>query len=392
MTTEVRTPFISSPVELSGGGLWQKQVLKFGTIWYTDALTGKRRKITFDSAYGKQLVDAFKAGAYRQVPFQLADGQNRHNNDPRNTAGEVVGVQLSADGSGVDGFIRTWGDGTRVVEQNPDLGVSARLFENHPRPDGRTFPVAMQHVLATVDPQMADMTPWKRVDSVDLANGAGGTVLDLSAATYERSGSVSGTEEKTVLELSVAEARRLKAILEDDEALEALAAELGDDFLAQFENDEVDETDTDVEDEVDLDEDDDEEGIELSGAHGEALELANAQIASQGAQLLELTNQLSAQRVDAEVGEYRRHNLAPAVLDAARPLLQMECGAIELSNGTPGQGVDPGQVIRDVLDNVIQLSGTGHLFVDADEVGSLQGTKAQTEREALLADWESYDA
>ena len=122
MTTEVRTPFSVSPVELSGGGLFRKQILKFGTIHYVDPRTGKRQKLTFDPAYGRKLVEAFRAGAYSQVPFQLADGNNHHNNDPRNTGGEVVAMELSRDGSGVDGILRLWGSGAEVVRNNPKLG------------------------------------------------------------------------------------------------------------------------------------------------------------------------------------------------------------------------------------------------------------------------------
>jgi len=385
MVTEVRTPFSVSSIELADGGLWRKQVLKFGTIWYTDR-TGQRRQVTFDGKYGRDLIKAFKQGAFPQVPFQFADSDNRHNNDPTRTAGEVVGVELSADGSGVDAILRTWGEGTRVVEQNPKLGVSARILENTPQPDGRMFPRALQHILATVDPQVRGMHPWERVQSVDLSNGMVPDSLDLSTETYERGAEVSG-DGKVTLELSADQAARLTQLLDEDEALEALAEQLGEDFLDDL--DEEDETE-DAEDDLDEDEDE-EEDVALSGRHAEALELAMAQQQAQSAQIIELTNRLNQTRTENEMAEFQRQGLAPAITELARPLLAFESGAIELSNGVAGAAIDPGEVIREVLNAVIELSNSGHLMVDMAETGSLEGNDTvNDERQALLADWANY--
>lgn len=402
MTTEVRTPFgAPASLELSDGGLYRKQILKFGTIWYTDR-TGDRRKVTFDSDYGKSLVNSFRDGAYDQVPIQLADGNNRHNNSPVLTGGEVVGLALSKDGSGVDGVMRLWGDGHKTVELNNKVGVSARILENVPMPDGRTFDKALQHVLITVDPQVRGMRPWERMPSVELSGGSVSEFLDLSNATYEGSApmpkkNTGGDGELVPLELSVAQRDRLINLLDEDEALGELEDQLAD--LGVSLDDEEDEDEDEaakpkskVKPSPEDDEDeDDEDGVELSGRFGEALELANTQLATQGQRIIELTNQLSAQRVQTEVEEFERSGLAPAVLEAARPLLAIESGAIELSNGV-GDSIDPGEVVRDVLTAVIELAQSGHLLVDLDgEEGSLRGsdTKAQ-EREALLQSWENY--
>jgi hypothetical protein len=380
MTTEVRTPFTTSTVELSGGGLFRKQILKFGTIDYTDR-TGSRRKLTFDPAYGQKMIDAFRAGAFEQVPFQLADSDNRHTNAPDRTGGEVVGVELSADGSGVDGILRTWGVGHQVVEHNPKLGVSARILENATL-GGRVYPVALQHVLATVDPQVRGMTPWQKVDGLSLSSGTVDEAVDLSTASYEGSAMPEKNEGTTTLELSTAQAERLKKLLEDDEALEALAEELGPDFFEAVEDDEEE-----AEESPEL-----EPALALSGLSSEALELANAQLTSQGQQIIELTRTISQQRTEAEIAGYQALNLAPAVIEAARPLLGIESGAIELSNGVPGMAVDPGEVVREILTTVIDLANSGHLLVDPDsEEGSLYGKDAKSgKREAMLADWENY--
>jgi hypothetical protein len=389
MTTEVRTPFCTATVELADGGLWKKQILAFRTIDYTDR-QGNKRKITFDRQYGEDLIRAFKDGAYDQVPLQLADGDNRHNNSPLLTAGEMVGVELSADGSGVDAVLRTWGEGTRVVEQNPKIGVSARILENLDTSDGRHFPRAVQHVLATIDPQMKGMRPWQRVQSVDLAVGSVTEFVDLSKATNERSAAMPEQSGNTVtLELSapLAEllqkpetAERLARMLEEDEGLEALADQFGPDAFNEGDEDE----------EIDNEGDEDEEDVSLSyGPGSEAIELAHTQLATQGQQIVELTSQLNAQRTDAEISEFQREGLAPAVIEMARPLLAIESGAIELSNGVPGDAVDPGQVVRDVLNTVIELAQSGHLMVDPNtEAGSLRGNDETTsKRQAMVDNW-----
>lgn len=42
--------------------------------------------------------------------------------------------------------------GEAVLRDNPYLGVSARIVEQYRRADGKFYPAAMQHVLATLDP------------------------------------------------------------------------------------------------------------------------------------------------------------------------------------------------------------------------------------------------
>lgn len=184
-------------------------------------------------------------------------------------------------------------------------------------------------------------------------------------------------------------AQRLQALLEEEEGLEALAAELEAAGVSLDGGDDEDE-----DEEADAEDDHGEGGsgsAELSGYVTEAVELANARIESQDQRIVELTNQLAEQRVAAEVDEYSRRGLSPAILELARPLLAVESGAVELSNGV-GTSLDPGQLVRDLLDTVIELSGSGHLMLNPEEAerGSLHGSDADQEtRKALLADWET---
>lgn len=387
MTTEVLTPFgAPSPIELSSDGLYRKQILRFCTINYTDK-KGQTREITFDQDYGRDLVQAFKDGAYNQVPFQLADGDNRHNNSPLLTGGEAVALALSRDGSGVDAVLRLNDQGRRVVELNPKLGVSARILENAVL-GGKPFRRAVQHVLATVDPQIRDMSPWEKVASVDLSSGTVSEFLDLSNSKYERS-AMSGQNadgETVTLELSVAMKERLERILEEDEGLEALAEQLE---AAGINLDDVEDGDDDEEDD---DEEDDHGETELSTYEdATAIELANARADAHEARILDLSNQLAQGRLQAEVDDLARQGLAPAVIEAAVPLLAVESGAIELSNST-GDSVDPGEAVRDLLHAVIDLANSGQLLIDPDiEQGSLNGnTEPDAETSAMLADWENY--
>lgn len=398
MTTEVRTPFgTPSPIELSSDGLYRKQVLKFGTIWYTGR-DGQRRRIKFDRNYGEELVRAFRQGAFEQVPVQIADQDNRHNNSPTLTGGEVVALALSKDGSGVDGVMRLWGDGHRAVELNNKLGVSARILENLATSDGRSFRKAVQHVLLTVDPQVRGMSPWEKVESVDLSAGTVSESLDLSNETYERSAmsGQNGTGETVTLELSsgLAEllrdpknAERLEGLLREEAGLEELAAELE---ALGVDLDDVDDDEDEDPDETEEEDEDEPEDLGLSGPAAEAIELTNATVEGLGARVIELTNQLTQQRLAAEVDKYRREGLAPAVIEMATPLLEIESGAIELSNGV-GDPLDPGKVMRDVLDTVLELSNSGHLIVgDGLETGSLQGrSDDESRREAMLAAWDA---
>lgn len=397
MTTEVMTPFSSRTpvVELSTSGLWRKQILKFDTINYTDRHTGETRQITFDRQYAQDLIRAFKDRAYSQVPFQLATAENLHNNDPRNTGGELVGMELSADGTGLDGILRLWGSGEEVVASNGKLGVSVRVLENLEKPDGRRFPKALQHVLGTVDPQLPDMNPWQKVE---LSNH--GTVtesLDLSNATYGRAGMPEQKDKTQVLELTAAQVARLRG-LDDTDAAQELT-KLLDQVKDREENADEELTDEEIaqlmasieaEDDEDPDEDEDtedEKKTELSSAKSGAVELANATLQHQGAQITELTNALNQTRLEGEVEKWRHRGLAPAVIEAARPLLAVPTGAVELSNGI-GASLDPGQVVRNLLDTVVELSNQGMLVLDEHELGGLAGTDPNnSERKALLESW-----
>src|SRR5260370_33968985 len=145
MTSAVLTPYSTAEASKSGPRLWRKRLLPIGTINY------EGREIEFDRDYLAQLADSFYRRCYDQVPFQLADRDNKHNNDPQRTRGEIAAMSVEPDGLWVT--LSTTDAGSQILENNPRLGVSARIVEDYSRSDGRSWPAPIQHVLGTLDPR-----------------------------------------------------------------------------------------------------------------------------------------------------------------------------------------------------------------------------------------------
>lgn len=367
MTTALHTPQATAKgavVNLSGRKVWRKQILPLGSISYDG------RQIKFDSDYHKELVQNFRAGAYSQVPFQLADADNRHTNDPERTRGQLV--DLRAEPSGLYGYFELT-DPT-VVLNNQNLGVSCRILENYTREsDDKTFGRVLQHVLGTLDPRISGMKPW---ESVELSNETAQSVLDLSNRFYtEDGGSMpdDNKSEKHVVELSTAQLEKLEQLLAGGEAgndgkpdAELDEAELiqlfgdGDEETADGDDSEEEETDGESGDETEFPQGKAGDGsVGLAAVHN----LQN--------QVLELTNRLERKDNEHELAQLAATGLAPAIIEAARPLLAIQSGVVELSNG---QTVSPARQVRELLRTVLELSNKGLDVVSFDrEQGSLVG-------------------
>lgn len=367
MTTALLTPQATAKgavVNLSGRKVWRKQILPLGSINYDG------RQIKFDSDYHKELVQNFRAGAYSQVPFQLADADNRHTNDPERTRGQLV--DLRAEPSGLYGYFELT-DPT-VVLNNQNLGVSCRILENYTREsDDKTFGRVLQHVLGTLDPRISGMKPW---ESVELSNETAQLVLDLSNRFYtEDGGSMpdDNKSEKHVVELSTAQLEKLEQLLAGGEAgndgkpdAELDEAELiqlfgdGDEETADGDDSEEEETDGESGDETEFPQGKaGDDSVGLAAVHN----LQN--------QVLELTNRLERKDNEHELAQLAATGLAPAIIEAARPLLAIQSGVVELSNG---QTVSPARQVRELLRTVLELSNKGLDVVSFDrEQGSLVG-------------------
>lgn len=384
MTTALLTPINNARSRTAAGaGKWRKQILPFRTINYSG------RQIKFDRKFMVDLVNSFKSGAYDLVPLQFADGNNSHTNDPDRTRGRLLDLELAKDG--LYGLFELGEDGAKVIENNSELGVSARILQDYERPDGKKFPRAIQHVLATVDPKMTGMKPWQKVD---LSNDTVTEVIDLST---EAAMPGKNEDEKVVVELSQSDLDVLQQVLSDQRTADAALAKSDDEGTEDTSQDGSEEVE-DVPDQDDVDDEEepgDEEGEEEGPAApvskktpAAATALSNATDDVARNQVLELTNQLRAAEVEREIDSLRNTGLAPAIIEAARPGLELPQQAIELANG---ETVDPGQVVRDVLHQVVELSQSGHSMVDYDvESGVLVGSDSvQERRKAQLDAWEN---
>lgn len=421
MTTTVITPERRGPVvELSGK--FRKQILPLGTIKY------KGQQIRFDRGYLGELVQAFKQSACGPVPFQLADAQNTHTNDPERRRGTVEDLELGDDG--LYALINLNDAGADLVKEYPDLGVSARIYENYDRSDGRFFPAALQHVLGTLDPHVPGLRPWQ---AVALSNDFSGSVIDLSDSEFE-----TGKEE----EKKVATKTDLKEILAKlrkdgdeteltDEELDQLLAitdamsEQGDGNSEESKDEgkKDDRSKTDIVDEEELSDEeldkliaaaeadarqetgskpeDTEEGgdqvpdkdkqpqlVATSQEDRKALELAHAQIEQNRIELAGVQAKLAAQEFQAELRTFaEQYGIPPRITELARPLLEGSAHVVQLANGDE---VDAGAVMRKVL---VELGST----IKALDLGNLVGLSedptdndAERERERSEKDTRSW--
>ncbi len=312
------------------GKLFRKQILKLGKIQYGGQV------LEFTPEYVEDLIKSFEAGAFDQVSFQMADAANTHTQDPERSRGEVKA--LIATPTGLDALIELTEEGAKVVEDNPRLGVSARIVQPLKQADGRVFGKALHHVLGTLDPRLTGMSPWQ---PVQLANdGSSDPVVDLTSASYEGDPSMSqtptdpndgqtpGATEPTDEEL---EAMLAKLVAEDEAAAGAAQppATAATPALA---------------------------GAALTGAQRPAVDLAaDARAQAQALELAAIRNELDEAKFQKERIELLQKGVPPKMVELAAPLLRGTV-VVELAGGS----VDAGAVVRSVLaeaEGQIDLTG-----------------------------------
>jgi len=346
MTAAVLTPFSGSKAIELGNRLWRKRVLPVGDIDY------KGRTLHFTKDYLAELARSFRARAYDQVPFQLADAENKHTNDPERFAGEITDFEVDEDGLYIKLSATERGD--RVLRENPKLGVSARIVEDYARADGKFFSAAVQHVLGTLDPRIPQLGGWQAVEASNDVD----TTLDLSTAVF------TGEERNVAEEFTTEERGRLAKLLQiPEDKLDKLTAladadldrltaegegeggELSDEELAALiegmSEEELAALESEFEAEVTA------AAPGLSNQAAMALEMANVRAEENERQLSIITAELDAQRFAAEKARLvRDHGVPPFLVDLAKPLLEGTGHTVDLSNGT---SVDAGQIMRRVL-------------------------------------------
>ncbi len=364
-------------VELSRT-VMRKRILPKGSINY------KGRKIVFDDAYLSQVAEAYKAGAYDQVPVQMADKHNAHTMDPERFGGEIVGVEVADDG--LYGTFSFTERGAQLVKENPKLGVSARLVGNYERSDGKTFPAAMQHVLLTQDPRIPGLGAWTEVNLSGYHDSD--EVVDLTNASYEGENAVAdnGNENEAVdaapdegkireaLKLvgyTDAEVEEFFASIEAEAAEEAGTEEATAETEVEDEGtEEVDETDTDAVAET-------EEGRELEAALSndvtDTVDLGNDDLRTR---LAAAEKTLAESRFEAEKAKWVGQGVPPAFVDLAADVLKAPANQVivDLSNGPDeDRKIDAAAVIRKLISTtagyikIAEERGHSLEFSNADE-------------------------
>jgi hypothetical protein len=370
-----------TPFELSAGETrgqrWWKRLLPVGDITY------KGRTLSFTRDYLAGLASAFSDQAYDQVPFQLAGDDNKHTNDVERFGGEISAMEVRPDGLyiGVDPTER----GAQVLRDNPKLGVSARIVEAYDRADGKFFPKAIQHVLATLDPRVPGLGKWAAVETSN--DDAAVITYDLSGAEF--AGSPPPKGDSTMPDLTTEQQAQLAKLLEiPADKLTALVAHLDDGSLdalnggggsadAELTDAELDQL---VEDALALDaagllpEEDggtpaaDREpaaaGAALTAEQQMAIELAQATADESHRQLGIINAQLDRERWENERRKLTGAGCPPYIADLAQPLLEGAAHTVDLSNG---ETVDAGQIVRKILTEYAKV--TSQLGIDV-ELGS----------------------
>ncbi|MGH3300583.1 MAG: hypothetical protein ACRDOK_02675 [Streptosporangiaceae bacterium] len=370
MTTAVLTPFTGKPAIQTGTRSWRKLLLPVGEIRYK----GKVLKFTRD--YLSRLADAFRQGAYDQVPFQAAPDDNSHSNDIERFRGEITDMAVDNDGLWVT--LNPTERGEAILRDNPKLGVSARIVEDYDRADGKFFPAAIQHVLGTLDPRIPGMGAWAAVEAANQPD----VIIDLSGAEFAGEGDsdmpMSPEQQAKLARLLEIPDDKFNQLIEGlnmpeltDEELAALAAdapettELSDEELEQLLNAAAELDGQGLLEPAGA-------GAALSAADTMVIELANARADENERQLSVINAELDKQRFETERRKLADGGVPPYLTDLARPLLEGAGHVVDLSNGT-GQ-VDAGQVMRRVLTEFGRMSGmldlSAELGSGADEPAS----------------------
>jgi hypothetical protein len=350
MPAAVLTPFTTGQaVELANR--WWKRLLPVGELNY------KGRTLKFTRDYLAGLVSSFQDRAYDQVPFQLAGDENKHTNDVERFGGQIDGMELRSDGLWIS--LDPTARGEAVLKDNPGVGVSARIVEGYERSDGKFYPGAIQHVLATLDPRIPALGPWQ---AVEATNDDITVTIDLSGAQF-------AGEEPGMPELNADQQARLAKLLEIDPAALAAAAtgalspgDVGalngdagggeDPLLAWIDTMSDDEL-LALEAEMITADAQQARTPAATGAPAAlsneallAVELAQASSDENSRQLSIITGQLDHERWIGERSRLVAGGTPPFIADLAQPLLEGSGHVVDLSGGV---SVDAGQITRKIL-------------------------------------------
>jgi hypothetical protein len=302
MPTALQTPIRrEDAAQQVGPKRWRKQILPVGKVPY------EGKDLEFSADYLAKTVKAFNEGAYDQVAFQLADGENKHNLDPEKTRGEVSALELSDDG--VYAIFDLSDEGAKLVAENPKLGVSCRIVQDHPKGP------AIQHVLGTLDPRATGMKPW---EALDLAKpDSGMTLIDLSDEEFTVPSSPEDRPSNVSTDaLTEAEIAAVRKRLSDDDT--ELSADEKAELDAAVEKITGDAAET--------------ETVALSAEAQQTIDLAKSQAEEAKQTAEKLADDLAAEKWKAREALELSKGVPPATLALAKPHLSKASAVIDLSN------------------------------------------------------------
>jgi hypothetical protein len=322
-------------------GYFWKQLIPMGY-----ELDYKGRKLKFDKHYLSNIKTAFEENALgQQTAFQLATDANEHDTDadklagrhydPKRFQGDVE--QLAINNRGLYGKFKLTKDGTKIISDNPRLGVSVSLKEGFKSHDGKTYPVVMRHVLGTLDPKIRDMGDWQK-DYIALSetydDKSDEEVIDLTAPGATETKQPADTQTPT------ADGENVTVKKSDYEKMQQ--------DLQEYQ---------DAEKEIEswLEEDDDDDTVD--------------QAAPVDPKLIELSNQVAASQWEAERDKLLRKGVPVKMLDLATEVMSDGYSdyTIQLSNE---KTVDSKDLIRKLLheaEGAIDLSEEQGHGVSNDE-------------------------
>lgn len=389
MSAPFQMPYREQAAESLGPRTFRKQILRTGQIPY------KGKTLSFDRAYLERAVESFNAKAFDQVPFVLADADNKHSSDPERFRGEVKSLELSGDG--IDAIVELTEEGAQVVRENPRLGVSARLVPDVER-DGKTFAVAIEHVCGTLNPRVAGMRPWETISLSSVRSASQheerAQVIDLSASEYMDTTSLTDEHLEALKGLEgdarVAKARELLGETEPakpEPKAEPAKKDDGKKSVADFmrgilgkkgeklEDKDLEQAFSDLQT-PEVTADDKELVASLSDDDRKAIDLANETARS-------ADRRVAAAEWKTEKRELLDAGVPPAMLDLAEPVLKSgEKVTIDLS---ASEKADASEVIRKLLG---EAKGTVDL---SSAAGSDKDTDERTEAKDMASDekWEA---
>lgn len=378
MLSAIHTPLdFSEPVKAGRRRFW-KQILPVTSIDYDG------QKIDFDPNFHKSLELSYRAGVYDQIPIVFADGKNTHNEDPRNFGGEVIKME----NRGKDG---TWAlieadrQAAKAIENNPKLGVSARIMQGVEK-GGKVFDHAVRHVLMTMFPRVTGMEPWQ---AVDLSEDADIEVVDLTAVSYEEGNPMGRSATKKVKR--TAEGKIDLSALSDDEFMHLL--DLAETLEDEDVDEDLDEDETEIEDTTTTpkkkkskvkvtkvtekeseggDEDEDDPDAE-DDPEDETTDLSDHVIKrSEVSQFQQMRIDLAESKWQDKRKEFLRAGVPPFMLDLADDVMKQPDPLVLDLSDDGGKKVNATKILNTILEKsrgLVDLSGEDGHMVDLSDDG-----------------------